>query len=43
LESPALVSELGAYVRAGRPMPVAVEAFIQILRSELQGREEGVA
>ncbi|HMN80177.1 MAG TPA: LysR substrate-binding domain-containing protein [Burkholderiaceae bacterium] len=34
-----LVSELGAYVRAGRTLPPAVDAFVQIVADELQRRE----
>jgi hypothetical protein len=30
---------LGAYVRAGRPLPSAVEAFLNVLRDELAARE----
>ena len=34
-----LVSELGAYVRAGRPLPSAVDAFLNVLSDELMARE----
>ena len=34
-----LVSELGAYVRAGRPLPSAVDAFLNLLSDELAARE----
>jgi DNA-binding transcriptional LysR family regulator len=34
-----LVSELGAYVRAERPLPSAVDAFLNVLRDELAARE----
>jgi DNA-binding transcriptional LysR family regulator len=40
LNDPApLVSELGAYVRAGRPLPSAVDAFLNVLGDELRARE----
>jgi hypothetical protein len=30
---------LGAYVRAGRPLPSAVDAFLTAIRDELTARE----
>ena len=36
-----LVSELGAYVRAGRPLPSAVDAFLNVLSDELSARQAG--
>jgi DNA-binding transcriptional LysR family regulator len=36
-----LVSELGAYVRAGRPLPSAVDGFLNVLSDELRAREAG--
>ncbi|QPM90558.1 LysR family transcriptional regulator [Pseudooceanicola algae] len=33
-------SELGVYVRAGRSLPGALDLFLQVLISELQGQEE---
>jgi DNA-binding transcriptional LysR family regulator len=37
-DSVPLLSELGAYVRAGRPLPRAVDAFLNVLSEELTAR-----
>jgi DNA-binding transcriptional LysR family regulator len=34
-----LTTELGVYVRAGRTLPPAVDAFIRILAEEIERRE----
>jgi DNA-binding transcriptional LysR family regulator len=34
-----LATELGAYVREGRPLPMALEAFLAVVRDELAARE----
>ena len=39
LGSNALTTELAAYVREGRPLPMAIEAFLAIVRDELARRE----
>ena len=35
----AMVTELGAYVREGRPLPAALEAFVAMVREELAEQE----
>jgi DNA-binding transcriptional LysR family regulator len=40
-DTPHIFSELGVYVRAGRSLPPAVDAFIQLLKAEITTRERG--